>query len=227
MKINELIRKIREERNYSLSEIGEKVGFAKGTIKTVESGQAPMSKNLFEGYVKAFPLMKDILLKSYLKQFIPENMEDLNIENISNDINVAEIYSIKVYDYLTSGNGKIDLNKYEKLEFPLDKKDKEIIVDNSIVFKVLGNNLEPRIIENDIIYFSKIDFDGWETLDRSLVLVTIDGEYYIRKISYTKGKPYLISFNENVYTEIEINDKIKFIGLLGGLLQRYANEIKF
>ena len=70
MKINELIRKIREDRNYSLSEIGEKVGFAKGTIKTVESGQAPMSKNLFEGYVKAFPLMKDILLKSYLKQFI-------------------------------------------------------------------------------------------------------------------------------------------------------------
>ena len=62
-----------------LSEIGEKVGFAKGTIKTVESGQAPMSKNLFEGYVKAFPLMKDILLKLYLKQFIPENMENLNI----------------------------------------------------------------------------------------------------------------------------------------------------
>ena len=82
MKINELIRKIREDRNYSLSEIGEKVGFAKGTIKTVESGQAPMSKNLFEGYVKAFPLMKDILLKLYLKQFIPENMENLNIENI-------------------------------------------------------------------------------------------------------------------------------------------------
>ena len=80
-------------------------------------------------------------------------MENLNIENISSDINVAEIYNIKVYDYLTSGNGKIDLNKYEKLEFPLDKKDKEIIVDNSIVFKVLGNNLEPRIIENDIIYF--------------------------------------------------------------------------
>ena len=42
MKINELIRKIREDRNYSLSEIGEKVGFAKGTIKTVESGQAPI-----------------------------------------------------------------------------------------------------------------------------------------------------------------------------------------
>ena len=227
MKINELIRKIREDRNYSLSEIGEKVGFAKGTIKTVESGQAPMSKNLFEGYVKAFPLMKDILLKLYLKQFIPENMENLNIENISSDINVAEIYNIKVYDYLTSGNGKIDLNKYEEIELPFDKEDKKNIVDNGVIFKVLGDSLEPRIIENDIIYFSKIDFEGWESLDRRLVLVTVNKEYYIRKICYTKGKPYLVSFNENVYTEIEINDKVKFIGLLSGLLKRYENEIKF
>lgn len=29
MKINELIKKIREDHSYSLSEIGEKVGFAK------------------------------------------------------------------------------------------------------------------------------------------------------------------------------------------------------
>lgn len=227
MKINELIKKIREEHNYSLSEIGEKVGFAKGTIKTVESGQAPMSKNLFEGYVKAFPLMKEVLLKAYLKQFIPENVEGLNIDNRRNKVNVAEIYSIKVYDYITSGNGKIDLNKYEEIKLPFSVEDKKIIVDNSIVFKAVGNNLEPRILENDLIYFSKLNFEGWEALDRRLVVVTIDNDYYIRKINFIKGKPYLASFNENVYTEIEINDKTKFIGVLAGLLKRYDNEIKF
>ena len=51
--------------------------------------------------------------------------------------------------------------------------------------------------------------------------------YYIRKINFIKGKPYLISFNENVYTEIEIDNKVKFIGVLSGLLKKYENEIKF
>lgn len=95
------------------------------------------------------------------------------------------------------------------------------------MFKVIGNSLEPRIIENDLIYFSKIDFEDWETLDRRLVLVTINNNYYIRKINFTKGEPYLVSFNENVYTEIKIDDKVKFIGILSGLLKRYENEIKF
>ena len=120
MKINELIRKIREDRNYSLSEIGEKVGFAKGTIKTVESGQAPMSKNLFEGYVKAFPLMKDILLKLYLKQFIPENMENLNIENVGYEVDVKDeglIYGI-VESYVHNDDKEafreFDKSDYEK-----------------------------------------------------------------------------------------------------------------
>ena len=219
MKINELIRKIREDHNYSLSEIGDKVGFAKGTIKTVESGQAPMSKNLFEGYIKAFPLMKNNLLKAYLNQFLPENMEDLNIENLNSEIKLAKIYSIKVYDFITSGSGEVNLNKYEVIKLPVEKE----ISENSFIFKTLGNNLEPHIIENDLIYFIKKDFESWEILNKKLVLVMIDKDYYIRKINFIKGKAYLFSFNENVYPEKEIDNKVKFVGILWGLLKRYDN----
>ena len=41
MKINELIKKIRLEHNYSFSEMGKRVGFSKGMISAVETERSP------------------------------------------------------------------------------------------------------------------------------------------------------------------------------------------
>ena len=41
MKINELIKKIRLEHNYSFSEMGKRVGFFKGMISAVETERSP------------------------------------------------------------------------------------------------------------------------------------------------------------------------------------------
>lgn len=148
-------------------------------------------------------------------------------ETTNDNVSLADIYPIRVYDFISNSSGKVNFEEYGIIEFPFDKEDKEQIMNNSFVFKILGDNVQPHFIENDIIYFLKKEFMGWEILDRRLVLVLINKDYYIRKVHFIKGKPYLISFNENVYPEIEIDNKVKFIGVLGGLLKRYNNEIKF
>ena len=134
---------------------------------------------------------------------------------------------MRVYNFISDGDGIINFDKYENIEFPFNEEDKERILKNSYVFKVLGENMQPFFIDNDIIYFTKKKFEGWEKLDRKLILVKIENDYYIRKIYFQKGKAFLFSFNENVYPEKEITDKVEFIGVLAGQLKRYVEKIKF
>ncbi len=219
MDLRELLRKIRTDKNMSFQELANKTGYSRGYLSDVEQGKS-VSKKLLEQYIKVFPVYKDKLINAYAEEKLPKVADTQNI-------NLVNLFSIKVYDYISNSDGKINIEEYEEIEFPFTKNDEELIVNNSFVFKVKNNALEPNIIEDDIIYFVKKNFENWEVIDRRLVLVMIDKDYYIKKVGFIKGKAYLFSFNENVYPEKEITNKVKFIGILGGLLKRYNNELKF
>ncbi len=224
MKISELIKKIRVEHGYSFQEMASKLGFSKGMISAVEREDSPVSKNLVESYIKNYPLYKNKLIKSYLEQFMPENIdEEINIGNIS----LAELYMVKIYNFISNGDGKINLSEYNEEQFPLDEKDKIEIYNNGYVFKVLGDNMKPHFLKGDIIILSNKEFKNWQSLNNRLLLVKINNDYYLRKLLFKNGKAFLFSFNENVYPEFELPNNAEYIGELTGQLERNVEEIEF
>lgn len=226
MDLKEFIKKIRVEKGYSLETLGSKLGFSKGYLHKVETGLRPVSDKLFKSLIKFFPLYKDKITELYAKDRLSEDIVSNIFYRDGTNIKIKE-YKLKVYDFISGNDGRINLNEYEKMEFPFNAERKKIVVDNSCVFKVVGDNMKPYFFENDIIYFLKEEFSGWEKFNRKLLLVKIEEDYFIRKIFFVKGKAFLFSFNEDVHPEKEITDNVKFVGILKGQLNRNVEKIIF
>ena len=82
-------------------------------------------------------------------------------------------------------------------------------------------------LKDDIIILSKKIFKDWQSLNSRLLFVKIDDNYYLRKLFFKNGKPFLFSFNENVYPEIELPKNAEYIAELTGQLNRNVQEIEF
>ena len=75
----------------------------------------------------------------------------------------------------------------------------------------------------------KEEFTKWENLDSKLILVKLDDVYYVRKLYFEDGEPYLHSFNDRLYPKIRISDikKVEYIGKLDSQLYRDMRKVTF
>lgn len=84
MNLGEVLKEIRKEKGDSLKRLGEKTGVAFSYIDRIEKGEAPISKNYFEKILKEYPLQKNRLIKAYLEETLPDEVQKeigLKIEN--------------------------------------------------------------------------------------------------------------------------------------------------
>ena len=119
MDLVNLIIKIRKEKKYSYRSLADLLNFSSGYINDVEKRRAQVSRNLLEAYAA---------------EVLPETTND--------NVSLADIYPIRVYDFISNSSGKVNFEEYEIIEFPFDKEDKEQIMNNSFVFKILGDNVQ-------------------------------------------------------------------------------------
>lgn len=218
MKLNEFLKKIREEQDYSFGEIAEKLGYTRGMINDIEKGRAPVSEKLLRSYIKLFPRYEKMLLKVYLEEKIPFGMEEkIKIEaETEKRLQLAKEQKIKIYNYDSSGDGRVNLSEYKEVTFMLSHK----IPEDSLLVEVTDELMRPNFIDGDILLFEKEEFINWENLNRKLVFVKINGEVIIRKLIFKSATPYLVAFNDEVYPDVEVNEKIIFLGQLSELLKR-------
>ncbi len=64
-------------------------------------------------------------------------------------------------------------------------------------------------------------------MDSRLILVKINDEMYIRKLFFAEGKPFLFSFNDRLYSKIEVNNEVEYIGQLDFQLERNVRKLEF
>lgn len=84
MNFGETLKIIRKEHGDSLKRLGEKTGVAHSYIDRIERNETPISKNYFEKILKYYPLQKNRLIKSYLEETLPDEVQKeigLKIEN--------------------------------------------------------------------------------------------------------------------------------------------------
>ncbi len=228
MKISELIKKIREEHNYSFGEMANRIGFSKGMAEAIEKERSPVSKNVLESLVKSFPLYENELIEGFLKQNLPDDLGEKvkvgDFELVNKDFKEQKI---RVHDFVSGGSGKVEIEKYSEVKIMLNVKVGEEIIKNGFVVNVLGNNMEPFFFENDKLVFIKEKFSNWESLDSKLILVESNGETLIRKLFFEGGEPFLYSFNDRMYPKIKVTDTTKYLGILTKRLEQDLSNLTF
>lgn len=84
MNFGEELKQIRKEHKESLRTLAEKVGVAFSYIDRIEKGENPISKPILEKILKYYPLQKNRLIKAYLEETLPDEVQKeigLKIEN--------------------------------------------------------------------------------------------------------------------------------------------------
>lgn len=137
MKFGEVLKGIRKERGDSLKRLGEKTGVAFSYIDRIEKNETPISKNYFEKILKEYPLQKNRLIKSYLEETLPDEVQKeigLKIEdNFLNDMKslvkmldienqkLAFLYIVERLELTAIKNGT-----YEKVKGMLEEVKKKV-----------------------------------------------------------------------------------------------------
>ena len=226
MKINDLIKKIRTEKGYSLDVLGEKIGFSKGYLHNVEIGLRPVSKKLFEAVLKKFPEHEKELLKAYATNKLPDNIDisSLGFKDITNNTNT---YNIKVYKFSSGGDGRAELINPKEMSFVLLPNMYQEIIENGLVFEVEGDFLKPYFQEGDILVFSKEKFTNWYELDEKMILIERKENLYIGRLSFDNGVPYLCSFNLKFFPKMKLNNEDKYVGKVKARLNQDLENFKF
>ena len=228
MKVGNIIKEIREKNLYTLETLSKKIGFSSNFISMVEKGKRKPSEKLLLTLIQLFPSYTNKLLEAYTKESLPKELQSIFSKGSFKDVTEeVKEYELKVYNFITDSDGKINVNEYENIKMFLDEENKKNIIDNGFVVKIIGNNMQPYFFEGDIVSFLKKKFESWQSLDSKLVLVKIKNDFFIKKIFFQNGKAFLFSFNERLYPEFEIDDTVNFVAVLKSQLQRNIEKFKF
>jgi transcriptional regulator with XRE-family HTH domain len=228
MEINELMKKIRLEHNYTYRKIAEKTGFSTGFINDVEKGRANMSDNLFEAYIREFPLYKSELIKAYShqKSLVFNVYTGTKLEDITSKVS---FFKFKVYNFFPKEDGRVDLNNFSEVEFMQTNENGNLILKNGFVFKICDNSLEPVFLLGDNLVFLKETFERWEKFDGKIIIVKIENDFYIGKLLFEFGTPFLFPLNERVYPKLQISEykKVSFVAILDRRLEQNLRHLSF
>ena len=228
MKINELIKEIREKNGLTIREFAEKVDVTHSFVSKIEAGNRKVSQKFLEKLVKRYPLYEKQLSQAYIEQNLPEDIKDkIKLEGFRKVEGEVGKFKLKIYDFITNKSGKIDMKKYTEEEYPLLTTQGNEIKKNGYVFNIVGDDLKPVFANDDKIVFLKEKFEDWQNLDSRLILVKINDEMYIRKLFFAEGKPFLFSFNDRLYSKIEVNNEVEYIGQLDFQLERNVRKLEF
>ncbi len=228
MKIGDLVKQIRNEKGLSQERLAEMLGFSMQFVSRIESGAGKVSASFLSKIVEKFPAYKKKLIHLYSLQNLPEDLQEEYADlNPRNAIDKAKDYNLKVYSFNSSGSGKVDLEKYKTEKHALLIEQWEHMGPDSMVFEVEGNGMEPYFLDGDLMVLKKEEFQSWESLDSNLILVKMGNAYYLRKLFFDEGNPFLYSFNRRLYPPIELEENAEFISVLSGQIDRDVRNIKF
>ena len=206
-KINEYVREIRMKEGYTLQELADKLDVSKNFVHMIEKEERNVTEKFLKKLVDALPKYREKLLSIYYKDKIPSDFWGNNVKRMR----------LKVYDYDTSLDGRVCLTNSKEVVFMTDKQFPE----NSIFINISGDKAEPFFYAGDLVVFYPENFINWESLNRRLVVVRIKDEIVIRKLIFKEAIPFLVAFNNEVYSDINIkNEEIEYLGQLSEFLER-------
>ncbi len=218
MKINELLKKIRQENGYTLEFMSKRLKVSQPFLSNVENSKKKVSKELYEKMLDAFPTYKNQIEKAYFDtQDINFNSALLKERSNVEKNEYTNFIQIPLYGMASAGNGYINQNEeIELITLPVINGN---VKKTNFAAKVNGDSMEPDFKNGDIIVIdTDIDFDI-RALNGKEAMVDVGEERYLKKIQFEKGTGdlTLISYNP-AYPDIKIPnyelDVVKVTGII-------------
>ena len=218
MKINELLKKIRQENGYTLEFMSKRLKVSQPFLSNVENSKKKVSKELYEKMLDAFPTYKNQIEKAYFDtQDINFNSALLKERSNIEKNEYTNFIQIPLYGMASAGNGYINQNEeIELITLPVINGN---VKKTNFAAKVNGDSMEPDFKNGDIIVIdTDIDFDI-RALNGKEAMVDVGEERYLKKIQFEKGTGdlTLISYNP-AYPDIKIPnyelDVVKVTGII-------------
>lgn len=204
-------KKLRKEYNLTLIELHEKSGVSKSYLHDIECEKIVPSDKIVAKLLDFYKL--DDKKTLYLKKLLafaktPDLVKDeyKRLKKSYDLIKDSKDYnrSIPLFNYASAGinNSMVDIEYLENLDLNLD-------MDNLIATKIVGDSMEPRFVEGDIIILKKGVFPE----NNQMGLFILNDHPVFKIIKKVDEKIKLISINKD-HKDILINkdDKLVVIG---------------
>ncbi|MGL5901346.1 MAG: helix-turn-helix domain-containing protein [Cetobacterium sp.] len=213
MDFGEVLRTIRVEEKDSYRSLSQKTGITYSYFDKIERGVSPVNTKILEALIKVYPNRKEELVKAYCETKIPKFVYDTIRDSISADGTTSmQRKEIKIFTVLSNSDG-ILLPEYKLREMSTTVN----INKNDFCVEVLGNEMD-GFFEGDILLVEKTD-KPWQLLNNKIVVITVDGKKYIKRVNIKDYKPVFESIN-GLYEPFVFDEKMKLVGIVTKLLHR-------
>jgi repressor LexA len=170
MSLGEIIRKKREELGLTLDEVGSRIGFSKPYLSTIETGRVtnPPSDELLQKLEKVLGFETGTLLYIAHMEKMPPDVKD-HVEKMETEIEIfrgqqqpSEKKPVIVPGKLIPIINKVTAGyptDFNDLDYPVGIADEyircpDVHDPNAFAVRVVGDSMEPKFHEGDIIIFS-------------------------------------------------------------------------
>ena len=128
MSFNEMMKKVRLEAGDSLRGLSDKTGINFSYIDKIERGTRPANFDVLEKLIETYPNKKDILLREYINEYIPNFLleglkenSDIVTSAIKN-LDTQSVFQILFKILILPDSKELLKNIVDKLEFQSYKK---------------------------------------------------------------------------------------------------------
>lgn len=229
--IIDLLTRLKDEKNLSISEIARRVDMAKSAVSRYFNRTREFPLNRADEFAKVFGISTEYLLgvssisgnlekltlpfqklneQRQLKviNYTKDQLEAQDQENIINleDYLVEEEHDIYLQSKVSAGKGTLDLDPNHAEQISYKGKLPRYY---DLAFEVNGDSMKPMFEDGEIIFVERMEYP----INGSIMVVQIDDESFIKKIYVENDRMRLVSLNPE-YKDIYANgdNEIRIVG---------------
>ncbi len=218
MKIGIILKKLREEKGYTIKQLSEKTGISNGNLGDIERGkiEAPRRKTL-EKISEALHLNKDEKAALFLG-LIPDNLKGQN-----SNFRIIKTKKVPLYGTASAGEGYLNLNEEIEEGFSIPEEDYK---EGRFTVKVQGNSmtsLNKSIPCGSTALVDPMLCADYSELVGKVCVFTYNDETYIKQLLIDKQNfIHLVSFNPDVQDIIVVNPDL--LKCEGRVIKTYSEQ---
>lgn len=234
MELGKQIKQMREQRHIKVSDFAKQIGVNRMTLHRYETGQTDenMTVDVLDRVAKTLKTTPDMLMGwsnrqtanlvylinqldqgqiDWLQAEIRNKLDQKVVSMLStNQIRTAHKAVIDLYGSVSAGTGQLMQDNRPE---PHEVQGK--IPNHDYAVKVVGDSMEPLFSDGEVIYVREPNLDGEEPRVGQIVIASVNGEAFVKKLGLDNDQPILISLNQR-YGNITINewDDFRIMGIV-------------
>lgn len=200
MSFGKLLKEIRLKNKDSLRSLAEKMELHFTFIDKIEKETAPISKTFIEKIITVYPEEKNKLTKAYLKEILPQTLQNEEPVKIVSDENIL---NLPVYGKASAGRGYINFESPNYF-MPITKGN---FSKKSFFVEITGDSMTPTLEDGE---FALVDPENIEYVKNKIYVVTYNDEGYIKRLEFKEKLGIITLKSDNPeYDDIDISEEMQ------------------